>query len=299
MRRGVGWSVLAMSAMSLMSTTVMAQQEATQTPAPSAAQPSPVAAAPIETPKRITVTAGFDIATAYMFRGIYQEDHGTIIPPYADLGVLLYEGSGALTSVTANVGNWNSLHSGPSGHGGRGNAWYEADYYGSVTFAFGNWKPGALFTSYTSPNDVFKTVHELAGVLAYDDSASRFPLAPKATVAFELHGQADGGANRGTYLELGIRPSITVIDTPKYPLSVAVPVKVGLSLKDYYEGVTGSQRFGFFDTGLIASVPMPGAKISWEVHAGVDLLWLGDSMKALNAGKGFKPVGIFGISVTY
>jgi hypothetical protein len=76
-------------------------------------------------------------------------------------------------------------------------------------------------------------------------------------------------------------------------------VKVGLSLKDYYEGLTGSRRFGFFDTGVIASVPLPGEKLSWEVHGGVDLLWLGDSMTALNAGKGFKPVGVFGISVIY
>lgn len=268
---------------------------------------APVPAAPEQSaaeepaPKRVTMTAGFDFASAYVFRGIYQEDHGVIVPPFVDVGVALYEGDGALKAISVNAGNWNSLHSGPSGHSGHGNAWYEADYYGSVTFTLGRWKPGALFTSYTSPNDVFGTVHELAAVLTYDDSASAFPLSPKATLAFELHGQADAGTNSGTYLELGIRPVLKVIDAARYPLSVAIPVKLGLSVKDYYEGPTGSNRFGYFDTGLVASVPlafMP-TKTVWEVHGGVDLLWFGDNLQLLNKGDGVKPVGIVGVSVTY
>ncbi len=240
--------------------------------------------------KRVVVTTGFDFASSYMFRGIYQEDSGTVAPVYADVGVNLDRG------ITLNFGNWSSLHSGPSGHGGHGNAWYEADYYGSATFTFGKVKPGVLFTSYTSPNDVFATVHELAGVLAYDDSSSPFPLSPKAIIGFEVgDGQADGGANNGTYLELGIKPALKA--APK--LTLYIPVKVGLSVKDYYEGVTGSNRFGYFDTGIIASVPLPVGGGSWEVHGGVDFLWLGDNMALLNSGDDFKPVGIIGMTFTY
>ncbi len=120
-------------------------------------------------------------------------------------------------------------------------------------------------------------------------------------LAFELNGQADGGTDQGTYLELGVRPVVKLIDAPKYPLSLAIPVKLGLSVKDYYEGPTGSNNFGYFDTGLIASVPlafMP-AKTAWEVHGGVDFLWLGDNLRLLNHDEGFKPVGILGLSVTY
>ena len=251
--------------------------------------------------KRVTTTAGFDFASAYMFRGIYQEDRGVIVPPFVDVGVLVYEGDGALKSVNVNGGIWNSLHSGPSGNSGKGSPWYEADYYGGVTFGFGKWKPGALFTSYTSPNDAFRTVHEIAGVLAYDDSGSAFPLSPKMILAFELDGQADGGEKQGTYLELGVRPVVKIIDAAKYPLSLAVPVKLGLSLRDYYEGPTGSNSFGYFDTGLIASVPlafMP-ARTAWEVHGGVDILWLGDNLRLLNGSDRVKPVGILGLSVVY
>ena len=290
---------------------VAATARAQEQPGPgaqTAANAQVPAAAPVQPPaaeepsfKRVTTTAGFDFASAYMFRGIFQEDRGVIVPPFVDVGVQVYQGSGALNAVSVNGGIWNSLHSGPSGNSGKGSPWYEADYYGAVTFTFGRWKPGALFTSYTSPNDAFNSVHELAGVLAYDDSASPFPLSPKATLAFELKGQADGGANKGTYLELGIRPVVKLIEADRYPLSLAVPVKLGLSLKDYYEGPTGSNQFGYFDTGLIASVPlafMP-SKTAWEVHGGVDFLWLGDNLRLLNRSDRVKPVGILGLSVTY
>jgi hypothetical protein len=260
------------------------------TGAAAAADASAQAPEPAAPPKRVTLTTGFDFATAYMFRGIYQEDSGTIAPVYADIGVNLGRG------MTLNFGNWSSIHSGPSGNSGHGNAWYEADYYGSITFTAGKLKPGVLFTSYTSPNDVFATVHELAGVLAYDDSSSPFPLSPKAIVGVELgDGHADGGPNKGTYLELGIRPGVKA--APK--LTLYVPVKVGLSLKDYYEGPTGSNTFGYFDTGIIASVPLSLMGTSWEVHGGVDFLWLGDNMALLNSGDDFKPVGIIGMTFTY
>jgi hypothetical protein len=272
---------------------------ATTAPATAAAaQPS----AEEPTPKPVTLTAGLDFVNAYMFRGIFQEDSGVIVPPYVDVGVTAYSGDGTLKSVTINGGIWNSLHSGPSGSGNPDrNAWYEADFYGSVTFQVGNWKPGALFTSYTSPNDAFATVNELAGVLAYDDSGSAFPLNPKLILAQELKGQADGGANRGTYLELGVRPVVPLGAHPKYPVTLAIPAKFGLSVKDYYEGVNGSDSFGYFDLGGILSVPLAfmNGKTTWEVHGGVDLLFLGENMKALNGGDGVKPVAVVGFSVIY
>src|SRR5688500_1834179 len=76
--------------------TQVAQNGATATTPPAVAQTPPVTttqAAP-EAPvaKRVTTTAGFDFASAYMFRGIYQEDQGVIIPPFVDVGVQLYHG---------------------------------------------------------------------------------------------------------------------------------------------------------------------------------------------------------------
>ena len=80
-----------------------------------------------------------------------------------------------------------------------------------------------------------------------------------------------------------------------------MPVKLGLSAKRLLRGADGQQSFGYFDTGFIASVPlafMP-SKTSWEVHGGVDFLWLGDNLRLLNHSDGVKPVGVIGLSVTY
>ena len=264
----------------LMTTPALAQDNA-QT-APPAAPPAPEAAPA----KPYTITTGLDFSSAYLFRGIRQHSGGTIVQPYVDLGVTVGKG------VSLNVGNWDSIHSSAPG----GN-WYESDYYGAVTFTAGKLKPGLLYTSYTSPADTFATVHELAGVVAVDDSASTFPLAPKAVLAFELgDGQADGGAEKGVYLELGIKPGIKL--APKATL--LIPVKLGLSLKDYYEGVNGSDTFGFYSTGAQLSVPaISGRNGTLEIHGGIDVLWLGDNLKAINEGDGVKPVGVIGFTYTY
>ena len=256
----------------------------TQTPSTTAAPPPPPAeGAPAKT---YTVTTGLDFTSAYLFRGIRQHSGGTIAQPFADVGFALKHG------ITANVGTWNSIHSTAAA----GN-WYERDYYGSLTFTAGKLKPGVLYTSYTSPADSFATVQELAGTLAVDDSTSAFPLNPKIVLAFELgDGQADGGPNKGTYLELGVRPTVKL--APKATL--AIPIKTGLSAHNYYEGPTGDNHFGYFDTGLSLSVPVISGKSgAFEVHGGVDFMWLGDNLKLLNGNDRFKPVTLIGFTYTY
>jgi hypothetical protein len=304
--RGTVAGLLAAGLLVMTATTVLAQDLATATAAfqatgsgttaaPAAAtQPAPDPPAT----KPVTLTVGMDVPTAYMFRGIFQEDQGFIGQPFVDVGIA------AAPNVTINAGLWNSFHSGPSGSdhdSGDRSAWYELDYYASATFLVGKWKPGALYTAYTSPNDAFLTTHELALVLAYDDSANAVPLNPKAILAFELDGQADGGASKGTYLELGVRPVFPLAPHDTYPLTLAVPAKMGLSLNDYYEGVNGSDTFGYFDLGGILSVPLAfmNGKTTWEIHGGVDILWLGSNMKALNGGDGVKAVGVIGFSMIY
>jgi hypothetical protein len=259
---------------------------ATAQPSAAGSTAAPAATQEAAPAKRVTVTTGVDFTSAYLFRGIRQHSGGTIAQPSYDLGIALGHG------VSANVGGWNSVHSTAAA----GN-WYESDVYGAVTFTAGKLKPGLLYTSYTSPADSFATVQELAGVLAFDDSANPFPLSPKIVLAFELgDGEADGGLNKGTYLELGVRPTLKL--HPRATL--AIPVKTGLSVNNYYEGPAGDDHFGFFDTGLQLSVPVISGKGgSLEVHGGVDLMWLGDNLKLLNGDDGFKPVSLIGFTFTY
>ena len=69
--------------------------------------------------------------------------------------------------------------------------------------------------------------------------------------------------------------------------TLAVPVKLGLSLGDYYErldenGALTDYGFGFFDIGGLVTFPLSKVSSSygaWNVHAGLDLLMLGDTTK--------------------
>ena len=265
--------------------------------APAAAQDAPAD----PNAGNLTLTAGIDALNTYMFRGIRQDDTKVITWPYVDLGMSFYSGDGALKSVGANIGSWNSLHTGDAGSDGpTGKLWYESDFYATLGLGFGGGVSlGTTYTAYTSPNSTFGTVKEIAVKLAVDDSGAlgRASLKPYGLVAFELDGQADGGTAEGTYLELGVAPGWAAS-----AVSLAFPVKVGLSLSDYYELDGEDQRFGYFSVAGIVTVPISGIPASfgsWNVHGGVEYQALGDATSALNLGDDSKVIGSFGIGLSY
>jgi hypothetical protein len=231
--------------------------------------------------KRATFNGAVDFPTVYFFRGIRQEaDPGFTTFLAGDLGVsLLADGTGGMKTAGFNVGTWNALLTGSSGSDGpQDGAFYESDFYASLTLGFGGGvSVTPMFTAYTSPNDMFKTVKEFSFKAAHASKA-----APYALVAFELggddSGQADGGSELGTYLELGIGPSWPMAGGKA---TIAVPVKLGMSLSDYYELAGEDKKFGYFVGGALVTVPLSGGK--WNVHGGVDFYGLGDATGALNA----------------
>lgn len=250
---------------------------------------------------RVSLGAGIDIGSAYFFRGIVQETDGFIGQPFLEGGFTLYEGDGGITSASVTGGVWNSMHSGPTGldgDNGDPELWYEADFYASLALGLqGDMETSVTYTAYMSPNSVFSTVKEVAVGFSHGG----LMMSPSATIAFETNGQADGGSNEGVYLELGAEAPIPL--AADSPVSLSVPMTVGLSLNDYYEHpVTGEDsRFGFFDFGVIASVPLgvPSDYGSWSVSGGVKFLVLGDTLEAFNGEDNFQPIVVGGISLAY
>jgi len=230
-------------------------------------------------PGAMTLTANFDVVNAYMFRGIPQDESRVIMWPSADLGIALFSGDGGLKSVGVNIGTWNSLHTGDAGLNNlvNGKMWYESDFYATVGFGLGGGATaGVTYTAYTSPNGLFGTVREIAFKLSVDDSGRLGAAAvrPYVLLARELSGQADGGAEEGTYVELGVAPGVAFSR-----VNLSVPVKVGLSAGNYYEGLNGDETFGYFSVAGIATVPftsMPTRFGVWNVHGGVEYQRLGD-----------------------
>jgi hypothetical protein len=255
-------------------------------------------------PGSLTLSGGYDFLNAYMFRGIPQDedDFGSVMWPYADLGIALFSGDGAVKSIGVNVGTWNSLHTGGAGlDGPTGRLWYESDFYTTLGFGFGGGTSvGVTYTAYTSPNGMFSTVKEFAFKFAVDDSAYLRAAAVKPYVLIarefgELAGQADGGFEHGTYMELGVAPGYA---TPR--VGVALPVKVGLSLGHYYEGSEGDDTFGFFSLAGVVTVPFSSAPTrfgTWNVHGGVEYLRLG-AERTQGLGEN-QVVGSIGIGFTY
>lgn len=256
-------------------------------------------------PRRITFTGGVDVRNTYMFRGVRQDDTGVIMWPYGDVRLAVYTGDGALKSARVQVGTRNSMHSGVAGSDGlSGRRWYESDVYGGLDIDFGpGVRVGTTYTAYVSPNDMFTAVKEIALRLAVDDrlTLAGAAIRPYALVAFELDakpgiGQVDGGFHAGRYLELGVAPAIA-----GRRVSVAFPVKIGLSAGNYYELAGEDHTFGFASIGGMVTVPIGSATRfgAWNVHGGVEYQALGTTTKAFNDGESSKAVAAIGVGFSY
>jgi hypothetical protein len=282
------------------------------------AAPATAQNAPDPNPGNLTLIGNVDFTNAYMFRGIRQDDTRVIIQPSAELDIGLQSASSGLKSTSLNIGTWNSLHTGDAGlrsaTSGLGCAcdkiWYESDFYTTLAFGFTGGTLGITYTAYTSPSAGFNNVKELMFKFGGDDSAAlgKAALHPWVIAAVEFDAdnghQADGGSEAGKYLELGVSPGYSGSTA-----SVAVPIKVGLSIGDYYELNEGTalvpnfvdHRFGYFSIAGIATVPIGGTTSygGWNFHAGVEYQKLGDTTKAFNNGDSSKVIGSAGFGFTY
>jgi hypothetical protein len=63
---------------------------------------------------RVSLGLGVDFPTDYYFRGILQEDTGTIMQPYGEINFKLLESDGPLSAIVLTPGLWNSWHWGPA-----------------------------------------------------------------------------------------------------------------------------------------------------------------------------------------
>jgi hypothetical protein len=260
---------------------------------------------------RVSLSLGVDWTTHYFFRGILQEDQDYIFQPYGEIGFKLLEGEGPLANLTFALGSWNSLHGGPTGTGGPNGdprMWYESDFYAKLTATlFEDFTAGVIYTAYMSPNGFFSTVEEIALSLGYNDSKllGPFALNPSVLIAFEFDGQADGGRDEGVYLQIGLTPGYTFNANGTYPITLSVPLVLGLSLGDYYEqiGVGGDDdTFGYFSASLAASMPLkfiPASYGAWQVKGALTVLTLGDNLKAANNADSTEFIGTIGLAMSY
>lgn len=237
----------------------------------------------------LTLSATFDVPSVYVFRGFVQEREPTVtLTPAADASI-------AFGSARVHLGTWHALLGGSSGENGpTGRLHYEERFSAGVTMPVSGMAVDATYTSYSGPGFILEPRHEVA---------VRFDLRrwwrSYALVAVELDGAADDvDDGSGTYFEVGAMPDV--------PLGAGgarfgVPVRVGLSLNNYYQAFGDDSRFGYFNVGGLVTLPLArgGPRGSWDLHGGVELYLLGDGPKATNLGKAEKAVAHVGLAFWY
>jgi len=247
----------------------------------------------------ISLSLGTEVASAYYFRGIPQENQGILHQPGLEIGFGLFEWeSGPVQSLGLSVGTWNSFHHDRSSRSGGGaNPWYESDLYVGASLGLaGGLEFGATYTYLYGPNAAGLFAEELAFSLSFDESVllgdalGGLSLGPSVTLVQEVAGGSDGlgrAGDLGTYLEIGIEPAFDIDITDDFAISLSAPLTVGLDVDDYYETTTGEDSlFGFFQAALAVSVPLPFIPKrlgSWSLGGSVNLLVLGEPAQDIGA----------------
>jgi hypothetical protein len=226
---------------------------------------------------------------------------------------------GALRSADVGFGTWASVHEQETGASGNGpDAMYETDFYPSLSLTWG----GGLTTSftyyfYTSPNNAFDTVQEAVVSASYDDSEylGEFALNPSVDFVFETD-NSRFGAGRGNMVEFGIRPGATFVANGDscecYPITLAFPARLGLSMGSYYNDPFSNDNdtFGYATLGANVAVALgfiPKDYGNWSAGVGLDVYFLNDALENVNRaeftplddGEPVSPVGTFSLTMTY
>ncbi|MEX1089112.1 MAG: hypothetical protein WEC36_07795 [Phycisphaeraceae bacterium] len=272
---------------------------------------------------RISLNAGVDVVTEYIFRGIVQENQGAMLQPYANINFSLFQGQGAIQDISLVTGIWNSFHTDPTTTAYGAGAWYQADLMAGVAVKFLEKFTGSVTYIYkTFPDSAAATNYDEVDLkLAYDDTGmlpeiagQQISLQPYVLLAFELN-DPDGvpsAREEAQYLEVGVAPSFTFGGVAQdYPITLSLPVAIGLSWDGYYPDPAGgsSDFFGFISGGAVVTVPLafiPSDFGQWSAHAGVIFYYLGENAAALATpgiigagGNQFRIVGTFGVAMNY
>lgn len=254
---------------------------------------------------------GLDITSQYFFRGLQQENQGIIAQPRLDLAMNVYDGDSGLRNLSVVTGVMESLHSGPTGS--TGGIWYESQFHIGVDGRFGErFRGGIRYATFSSPNGsavaLARPVQELQFHVGFDDAGvmGNFSLNPRAMVAIEMVGQRDAGADRGIYAEIGVAPTLELQEMGDGNMTLSFPVRLGLSLGDYYERPTigggGDDFFGFIQGGGVLTMPLnflPESMGPWTGHCGLHALILGNNADRRNGGDEFEIFFEFGMATQF
>jgi hypothetical protein len=278
---------------------------AEQTPQAQPEQPLYAQEAAAEPANTLSLNGAFTntLTTAYITRGVLLENQGIIYQNVGELYFkLLDEPDAGVSKVTAIVGMFNSVHdeatdaglsevdpdTGESAFRTSVTKWYEFDWWAGASFDFAtDFNVSLLYQEFHSPNGGFGSCKNVQAKLSYNDSKlwgdSGFALKPYGIAFLELDGKAGTGSDEGLYVELGLGPSFALTKTESYPLTLTIPVSVGLGFSDFYED---DDLFGYVSGGVVVSAPLsfvPAQYGAWTASVGGYYYYYGEGVDGFNA----------------
>lgn len=259
----------------------------------------------------LSFNLGVDWVSSYFFRGYNNGDTGFIVQPSASVGFAVVDTDDFASTLS--LGTWNSLHSTENP------TWYESDFIVKLTSTYKPWNVSAtlVYTYYTYPTDAASDVQELGLEIGFGiidnllkDNNVPFTLNPYIGYYQEIYDSTAGTsplAGQGSYLEVGVVPSFALevgeipgVGTP----TLLFPIKVGMSIDDYYVDSNGSNEFfGYFSVGAGFSAPLavPARWGKWALTGGVEYIYVAaDSAEIANdGGENYELIGKLGLSIAY
>jgi hypothetical protein len=246
----------------------------------------------------------FMVRTHDLFRGYVLENQGFILEPR--LTVALATGPKSVVYFGAG----QSFHSNQTlaAATATADAFFEANFFAGFNHSISDaWWMDMQYLTLTSPNQGFATMQELNWTLRYQGfdplqvGGQEITIEPYAKVALELDGQIDGGTEEGTYLEVGVAPTMALDGS-----TLSIPMTLGYSLDNYYELLGDDDGFGYFDIGVDWSTPladMPAEYGQWTFNAGVHVMLISPNAAGLLAvpvgGKKDIIHGTIGLTMNY
>ena len=244
------------------------------------------------------ISAGAELVSIYVFRGVETQDDGFIFQPFAEINTDIGD-----TGFDLTVGTWNSFGSSHSGSGDSNpRGWFESDFYVGTSYELDQFTLSATLTGFYSPGGFFGDTEEIAFTAQYDDSAylEEWSVQPYAFLAFQFRNE---DSSEGIYLELGGELEAPFIESEDLPVDLTFPFALGFSVDDFYDDNGGDDDFfGFLKLGaeIATDITMiPAAYGTWRAHAAIDLFFYNDDNNLTDSGDEFLPVARVGVSLTY
>lgn len=245
---------------------------------------------PTPGPSILSGNLGVTVRNQYNVRGIIVESKGVVFQPYGNLFVKLHEGKGLIQSFSLQAGFWGDLNSsGP--RAAKDSDWkhfteFDWDVGFIVNFAE-RLSLSSYYLQYFSPSDAYDLGRFINSTLSFNDAGligDNFSFQPHFTFLYELPAAGRPGFRPNAwYLEPGISPNYTLFKKSKTPVTLALPLTVGLGERFYNGNAYGYTSVGPQVTVGLGFIPENFGR--WNSSFGYRYFHLGEAPESIAPGQ--------------